>query len=155
MGALLNLAKGAKHLTNLSKAKGLDATTVMSVAQGAVTPDKPGSWEHLAVPMPTKARQFTVAEANALTEHATRTTAQQEATARGYKAVRDMSRAFTQANVEHEKTRRVLASNTFEGTAEKVKSAAHLHQLRPGYAQGQRSLEFFAAQAEGSIAALG
>ncbi len=154
MGFLSKLGT-SKGLVSATKANNLDAGHVMAMQAGAVTPDKPGSWKHLAVPMPPEARQFNSAEANALVQKAAQVKAQTEVTTLGYKAIRDISRGFTKANVDHETTRRVLATGTLESTKAKAASASHLHQLRPAYAQTQRGLELFAAAADGAIAAMG
>ena len=154
MGFLSTLGK-SKGLVNATKAGNLEASHVMATQPGEITPDKPGSWKHLAVPMPTQVRQFTAAESNALAHKAAQTKAQVASTTAGYKAIRDISRGFTQANVDHETTRRVLATGTLESTKAKAASASHLHQLRPAYGQAQRGLELYAAAADGAIAAMG
>lgn len=155
MGFLSKLGSNSKGLVSSTKATNLDANHVMAMQAGAVTPDKPGSWKHLTVPMPTEARQFTCAETTALVQKAAQVVAQEASTARGYKAIRDISRTFAKANVDHETTRRVLATGTLESTKAKAASASHLHELRPAYAQTQRKLELFAAAADGAIAAMG
>jgi len=154
MGFLSAIGK-SKGLVSTTKANNLDATHVMATQAGEISPDKPGSWKHLAVPMPRESRQFNAAESNALAQRAAQVKAQVATTTSGYKAIRDISRGFTQANVDHETTRRVLATGTLESTKAKAASAGHLHELRPSYGQAQRRLELYAAAADGAIAAMG
>lgn len=154
MGFLSTLGK-SKGLVTATKAHNLEASQVMATQSGQITPDKPGSWKHLVVPMPNEARQFNAAESNVLIQRAAQVKAQTAATSLGYKAIRDISRGFTEANVDHETTRRVLATGTLESTKAKAQSAGHLQELRPAYAQAQRRLESFAAAAEGQILAMG
>ena len=152
MGLLTTFSK-AKPLISATKATGLDAAQVMTAS--GVTPDNPGSWEHLSVPLPTKARQFTAAESITLVQRAAQVKAQVASTANGYKAIRDMGRAFAQANVNHESTRTTLAQGATVSAVAKAASASQLHAMRPAYAQAQRKLEVQAAIADGAIAGMG
>lgn len=153
MGFLSTIRKNA--LVPATKASNLTAAQVMAAQPGQITPDKSGSWEHLVVPMPGKVQQFNAAQAQALVAKAAQVKAQQAFTTAGYKAIRQISDGFTQANVEHEGARRVLATGAAVSTDAKAHSAAHIQRLRPVYGQAQRKIELFEAAADGAIAAMG
>jgi len=155
MGFLSKLAGGsAPALINQTKAGNLNASTVMATQPGQITPDQPGSWKQLAVPIPNGARQFSATEAQAIAMSSAEAKVKQEFTKQAYKSIREMSTAFTEANVDHEATRRTVARHTLKSTEAKALSAATLHEQRPAYAKAQRMVELFHARAEGAIKAL-
>ena len=142
-------------LVSQTRANKLDAATVMASPKGAITPDNPGDWTVMSVPIPAKAQQFNHQEASALVGGASKMKAQKESTKVGYKAIRDMSRAATEANLDHNVTKRVVAAGTMQSLAANAETATLLNQLRPVYAKVQTKLQYAFAEAEGQIAAIG
>lgn len=154
MGGLSKLfTGGGTALVSSTKAGKLDANTVMAAQKGQVTPDNPTSWNHLAVPIPNGARQFNASESQAIVSAAAEAKAKVAMTKDTYKALRDMSGAYCEANVAHEQTRRTVAVHSFVSAEERAKSAGVLQGLRPQYAAVQRKLEGHRAKAEGRIKA--
>lgn len=155
MGFLSKLSgSSAPALINPTKGGNLSASKVMELQAGQVSPDQPGNWKQLAVPIPSGARQFTASESQAIVRASAEAQAKRMATKQTYKAIRDMSTAYTEANVEHEITRRKVACDTLTSVEAKAASAATLHGLRPSYGKAQRTIELFQARADGAIAAL-
>jgi hypothetical protein len=155
MGFIVKSLSGNTKLVNQTRANNLDAARVMAAPKGAITPDSHGDWTPLSVPIPTKAQQYTHQQAAALVQEAAQVTAQVASTRAGNKALREMSRAFTDANVEHNTTKRVVAAGTLESIAANVDTAALLNKLRPAYAKAQSKLNYAFADAEGQISAMG
>lgn len=156
MGFIVKNLSGKKDsLVPQAKARGLEASLVMATPKGAITPDNHGDWTPLSVPIPTKAQQYNHQQAAALVQEAAQVTAQVASTRAGNKALREMSRAFTDANVEHNATKRVAAAGTLESIAANVDTAAFLSKLRPAYAKAQSKLNYAFADAEGQISAMG
>ena len=154
MGGLSKLfTGGGTALVNSTKAGNLDANTVMAAQTGQITPDKPGSWKHLAVPIPSGARQFSATEHQAILSAAAEAQAKEKFTDETYASIRKMSKSYRKANVAHEETRRAVAIDSCLSAKERAESAGLLHDLRPQIASSQRRLEGRRAKAEGAIKA--
>lgn len=156
MGAISNLittGRTGTALINSTKAGNLDATTVMAAQAGQITPDNPGSWQHLSVPIPGKAKQFSATESQNILRAAAEAEARESFTTQAYSAIRKMSKSLRKANVAHEQTRRAVAIDTCVSTTEKATSAGLLHELQPVYAAAQRKLDEHKAKAQGAIKA--
>lgn len=154
MGGLSKLfTGGSTALVSSTKAGNLDANTVMAAQPGQITPDKPGSWKHLAVPIPNGARQFNSTESQSIIFAAAEAEAKEVMTTQAYAAIRKMSNAYRKANVAHEQTRRVVAVDSCISAKERATSAGVLQGLRPEFAAAQRKLDGHRARAEGAIKA--
>ncbi len=155
MGFLTKLSGGsAPALINATKGGNLSASKVMELQPGQISPDQPGNWKQLAVPIPSGARQFNSSESQAIIRASAEAKVKRESTKQTYQALREMSTAYTEANVDHEVTRRKVACDTLKSVEAKAASAATLHGLRPGFGQSQRMIEHYQAKADGAIAAL-
>lgn len=156
MGAISNLittGRTGTALINTTRAGSLDAATVMAAQPGQITPDNPGNWQHLSVPIPAKAQQFSATESQRILSAAAEAKAKETITVQTYAAIRQMSGSLRRANVAHEQTRRVVAADTCVSATEKATSAGLLHELRPVYAAAQRKLDGHKARAQGAIKA--
>lgn len=156
MGTISNLLTTGRMgtaLINSTKAGNLDAATVMTAQSGQITPENPGSWQHLTVPIPSQSKQFSATESQQILSAAAEAEAKEGITAQTYAAIRKMSNSFRKANVAHEQTRRVVAVDSCVSATERATSAGLLHELRPVYAQAQRKLDGHKAKAQGAIKA--